>query len=700
MGKVIGIDLGTTNSVMAVMEGGEPTIIPNAEGQRLTPSVVAFSKSGERLVGQIAKRQAVVNPEQTVFSAKRFMGRKLIDKMVQRDAVLVPYRLAASDNGDVNVILGDRNYAIPEVSAMVLQKLKSDAETYLGEPITQAVITVPAYFNDAQRQATKDAGRIAGLEVLRIINEPTASALAYGLDNQVNNQTIVVYDMGGGTFDVSILELNDNVFQVLATNGDTHLGGDDFDDRIIHHMLELFQKETGYDLRSDRTALQRMREAAEKSKMELSTILNTEISLPFISADSSGPLHLNLELSRARLETLTADLVERSLLPVKQALVDANLKPADIDAIILVGGQTRMPSIQAAVRGFFGKEPHKGINPDEVVAVGAAVQAGVLAGDIQDVLLLDVTPLTLGIETAGGVMTPLIPRNTTVPTLKSQVFSTAQDNQEAVEIHVLQGERVEAQYNKSLGVFVLDGLDPAPRGIPQVEVTFDIDADGIIKVRARDKRTDREVHITISASSGLSADEIDRLIQDAAVFADEDRRKRDVLRLQNQVDTLVYSAQRALRNDPTISDERRLNAERSIRDVQTAMEQANVRDIHEAMIDLTMIVHDLNNKYHPGPESTPAFGEDPSQTAPHEDMAQKVMSRLREIQMPEIKVPDIKVPDMKDIKIGDTPIADKLRDIHLPEMGAIRDGLRGLLRRARPDAAPNQDDSTEPPKKD
>lgn len=698
MGKVIGIDLGTTNSVMAVIEGGEPTIIPNAEGQRLTPSVVAFSKSGERLVGQIAKRQAVVNPEQTVFSAKRFMGRKLIDKTVQRDTALVPYRLASSDNGDVNVILGDRNYAIPEVSAMVLQKLKMDAETYLGETITQAVITVPAYFNDAQRQATKDAGRIAGLEVLRIINEPTASALAYGLDNQVNNQTIVVYDMGGGTFDVSILELNDNVFQVLATNGDTHLGGDDFDERIIQYMLEVFQKETGHDLRTDRTALQRMREAAEKSKMELSTILNSEISLPFISADSSGPLHLNLELSRARLEALTADLVDRSLLPVKQALLDANLKPVDIDAIILVGGQTRMPSIQTSVRNYFGKDPHKGINPDEVVAIGAAVQAGVLAGDIQDVLLLDVTPLTLGIETAGGVMTPLIPRNTTVPTLKSQVFSTARDNQEAVEIHVLQGERVESQYNKSLGVFVLDGIEPAPRGIPQIEVTFDIDADGIIKVRARDKRTDREVNITISASSGLSADEIDRLVQDATMYADEDRRKRDVLRLQNQVDTLVYSAQRALRNDTTISDERRQNAERSIRDVQVAMEQANVRAIHDAMIDLTMVVHDLTNKYHPQPEPEPAFGVDSSKTAPHEDMAQKVLSRLRDVQMPDIKVPDIKVPE---IKIGDTPIVEKLRDIQLPEIGAIRDGIRGLIRRARPGTNPADNErDTDQSKKD
>jgi len=604
MGKVIGIDLGTTNSVVAIMEGGEPTIIPNAEGQRLTPSVVAFSKSGERLVGQVAKRQAVVNPEQTVFSAKRFMGRKLTDKTVQRDKALVPYHLAEASNGDVTVTLNGRDYAIPELSAMVLQKLKANAEAYLGEPVTQAVITVPAYFNDAQRQATKDAGRIAGLDVLRIINEPTASALAYGIGQHHHNQTIVVYDMGGGTFDVSILELNDTMYEVRSTNGDTHLGGDDFDDRIVQHLLKEFLAETGIDLSSDRTALQRLREAAEKAKQELSTILKTEINLPFISADATGPRHLATELTRAKLEALTADLIERSLNPVRQALIDAGIRAASIQAVVLVGGQTRMPAIQDAVQGFFGREPHRGINPDEVVAIGAAIQAGVLAGDVSDVLLLDVTPLTLGIETAGGVMTPLIPRNTTVPTLKSQVFSTAKDNQDAVEVHVLQGERAEARNNKSLGTFVLDEIPPAPRGKPQVEVTFDIDADGIINVSARDKDTNRAVHITLTAGSGLSQSEIERLVGEASQFADEDRRKREVLALQNQVDSLMYNAQRALNNDASLAAERRADAEARIAEAQAALDRWDVEAVRNAIADLTMVVHDLQNKYRTASESS------------------------------------------------------------------------------------------------
>jgi len=511
MAKIIGIDLGTTNSVVAVMEGGEPVVISNAEGNRLTPSVVAMNKSGERLVGQVAKRQAVSNPENTVFSVKRFMGRKLNDPLVQRDKDLVSYKMAAAANGDVRVLLSGQEHAPQEISAMVLQKIKADAEAYLGEPVVQVVITVPAYFNDSQRQATKDAGKIAGLDVLRIINEPTASALAYGLDKQGKDQTIVVYDLGGGTFDISILELGDGVFEVKATNGDTHLGGDDFDQRIIEWLAAEFKREIGIDLRTDRTALQRLKEAGEKAKMELSTVLQTEVNLPFITADASGPRHLNINLSRAKLEQLTGDLIDRTITPVKQALSDAGLRPNDIDEIIMVGGQTRMPAVQEAVRRFFNKEPHKGVNPDEVVAIGAAVQAGVLAGDVKDVLLLDVTPLTLGIETLGGVMTALIERNTTIPTRKSQVFSTASDGQASVEVHVLQGERAEARLNKSLNKFVLDGIPSAPRGVPQVEVTFDIDANGILNVSATDKASGKIQHITITAASGLSDEEIEKM---------------------------------------------------------------------------------------------------------------------------------------------------------------------------------------------
>jgi molecular chaperone DnaK len=548
MGKIIGIDLGTTNSVAAVMLGGEPVVIPSAEGERLVPSVVAVNKNHERMVGRVARNQAVVNPENTVFSIKRFMGRKYDDPEVQRTIGRVPYKVSRAGNGDVRVVLDGKDYSPPEVSAMILSKLKTDAEAYLGESITQAVITVPAYFNDAQRNATKDAGKIAGLEVLRIINEPTASSLAYGLDKK-KNEVIAVYDLGGGTFDISILDVGDGVFQVRSTSGDTFLGGDDFDVRIIDHIADEYKKESGIDLRGDRQALQRLKEAAEKAKIELSSVMQAEINLPYITADASGPKHLVMTLTRAKLEQLTGDLIARSLEPVRHALSDANLKPADINEIVMVGGMTRMPAVQEAVRKEFNnKEICKGVNPDEVVAVGAAIQAGVLGGEVKDILLLDVTPLTLSIETLGGVATPLIERNTTIPARKSQIFSTASDNQTSVEVNVLQGERPLAADNKSLGKFHLDGIPPAPRGIPQVEVTFDIDANGILNVTASDKATGRSTHITITASSGLSEAEVERMRKEAETNAETDRKRKDLIEIKNRADNTVYTAEKSLKD--------------------------------------------------------------------------------------------------------------------------------------------------------
>ena len=591
MARIIGIDLGTTFSVCAVMEGGEPTIIPSAEGSRLFPSVVAINpKTNERVVGQAARRQAITNPENTIYSVKRFMGRKFNDPLVQEAMKRLPYKVVPAPNGDVRVIMGSKEYSPPEISAMILQKIKADAEAYLGETITQAVITVPAYFDETQRQATKDAGRIAGLEVLRIINEPTASALAYGLDKK-KDEKIAVYDLGGGTFDISILDVGEGVFEVKSTNGDTFLGGDDFDQRIIDWAANEFKKQEGIDLRQDRLALQRLKEAAEKAKIELSSVLQTEINLPFITADASGPKHLQLTLTRAKLESLVADLIERSIEPCRRALADAGYRVEQIDEVVLVGGQTRMPAVQEAVRKFFGKEPHKGVNPDEVVAIGAAIQAGVLGGEVKDVLLLDVTPLTLSIETLGGVATSIIERNTTIPVRKSQIFSTATDGQTQVEIHVVQGERPMAADNKTLGRFILDGIPPAPRGVPQIEVTFDIDADGILHVSAKDKATAREQKITIKPSSGLSKEEIERMVRESQLHEAEDRRRREEAEARNAADALIYSAEKSLRDlGDKVPGEVRSEVESKIGVLRSAMQsggtdriQAATRELSESM---------------------------------------------------------------------------------------------------------------------
>ncbi len=593
MGKIIGIDLGTTNSVVAVMEGGEPTVIPSAEGERLVPSVVAVNKNHERLTGRVARNQAVVNPENTIFSIKRFMGRRYDDPEVQKAISRVPYKVTAASNGDVRVVLDGKEYSPPEISAMILAKLKADAEAYLGEPVTQAVITVPAYFNDAQRNATKDAGRIAGLEVLRIINEPTASSLDYGLDKK-KDEVIAVYDLGGGTFDISILDVGEGVFQVRSTSGDTFLGGDDFDQRIIDYIADEFKREHGIDLRQDRQALQRLKEAAEKAKIELSSLMQTEINLPYITADASGPKHLTMALSRAKLEQLTQDLIERTMGPVRQALKDAGLEPHQIDEVVLVGGMTRMPAVQEAVRKLFGKEPHKGVNPDEVVAVGAAIQAGVLGGEVKDILLLDVTPLTLSIETLGGVATPMIERNTTIPTRKQQIFSTASDNQSQVEIHVLQGERPMAADNKSLGKFILDGIPPAPRGVPQIEVTFDIDANGILKVTAVDKATGRSQNITITASSGLSEAEIERMRKEAEAHAEEDRRRKELIEARNTADNAVYTAEKALRDlGEKVPADVKAKVEEQVTKVRNAMNTDNAQEIKRETEALFQVIQQI-----------------------------------------------------------------------------------------------------------
>ncbi len=593
MSKVIGIDLGTTNSCVAILEGGEPRVIPNTEGNRTTPSVVAFTKEDERIVGQVAKRQAVTNPENTVFSVKRFMGRRYNE--VTDELQKVPYTVLEGANQDARIKIAEREYAPPEISAMVLQNLKETAESYLGETVTQAVITVPAYFNDSQRQATKDAGQIAGLEVLRIINEPTAASLAYGLEKKADEK-IAVYDLGGGTFDISILEIGDGVFEVKSTNGDTHLGGDDFDQRIVDWLAETFLQENGIDLRQDSMALQRLREAGEKAKCELSTALQTDINLPFITADASGPKHLNVTLTRAKLEQLTLDLIERTIGPCRQALEDAELSQSDIDEIVLVGGQIRMPKVQEMVQRFFQKEPHKGVNPDEVVAIGAAIQAGVLAGDegVKDVLLLDVTPLSLGIETLGGVSTRLIERNTTIPTQKSQTFSTAAHNQQAVSIHVLQGERELATYNRTLGRFDLVGLPPAPRGVPQIEVAFDIDANGITHVSAKDLGTGQEQKIRIESSSGLSDAEIEQMIQDAEQHSEEDKQKKEEIELRNHADSLIYSTEQSIKEyEDKISAEDRNAAENAMQKLRETLKGDNIDQIREDMEALTQASHKL-----------------------------------------------------------------------------------------------------------
>ncbi len=611
MSKVIGIDLGTTFSVVSVMEGGEPTVIPNAEGGRITPSVVAVSKSGERLVGQIARRQAITNPENTIFSVKRLMGRKYDEPSVERDRKLLPFKITKATNGDAKVTMGNQEYSPAEISAMILQKLKTDAEAYLGEKVTEAVITAPAYFNDSQRQATKDAGQIAGLKVLRIINEPTAASLAYGLDKK-KDETIAVYDLGGGTFDISILELGEGTFQVKSTNGDTHLGGDDFDQRVMDWLVDEFKKDQGIDLKQDKTALQRLKEAGEKAKIELSTVQKTEVNLPFITADASGPKHLNITLTRAKLEQLVMELVEKTLGPCKRALADAGKTAAQVDEVVLVGGQTRMPLVQEKVKKFFGKELHKGVNPDEVVAIGAAIQAGVLKGEVKDVLLLDVTPLTLGLETLGGVATPLILRNTTIPTSKSQIFSTAADNQPSVEIHVMQGERPMAADNRTLGRFMLDGILSAPRGVPQIEVSFDIDANGILSVKALDKGTGKEQKITITASSGLSKEDVEKMRQEAEVHATEDAKRREEVETKNAADTLAYTAEKTLREQKDkIPADLNKEVEDKVAAVRSALQGTDIEAVRHAMKELSDAMQKVGAAVYQQQPPPPPSGEAP-----------------------------------------------------------------------------------------
>lgn len=621
MGKIIGIDLGTTNSAAAVMMGGEPVVITSAEGNRLVPSVVAVNKNGERLVGQVARNQAIINPENTIFSIKRFMGRKTNDPEVQRATSVVPYKINSAPNGDVRVVLDNKDYTAPEISAMILGKLKRDAEAYLGEQVDQAVITVPAYFNDAQRNATIDAGKIAGLEVLRIINEPTASSLAYGLDKKDRNEVIAVFDLGGGTFDISILEVGDGVFQVKSTSGDTFLGGDDFDQRIIDWLADEFKKENGINLRGDRQALQRLKEAAEKAKIELSSTMQSEINLPYITADASGPKHLVTTLTRSKLEQLTGDLVQKSLKPVQQALADANLKPSDIDEVVMVGGMTRMPAVQEAVRQLFNKEPHKGVNPDEVVAIGAAIQAGVLGGDVTDILLLDVTPLTLSIETLGGISTPLIKRNTTIPTRASQVFSTASDSQTSVEIHILQGERTMAADNKSLGKFTLDGIPPAPRGVPQIEVIFDMDANSTLKVTAKDKATSRQQDITITGASGLSDEEVERMRRDAEAHAGEDQKHRELIEARNTADNAAYTAEKTLKDlGDKVPADAKGRVEDAVARVRAVRDQNDIAVINESVEELMKILQEIGQAAYSQAEETPQpETEAGSDTPPSDD---------------------------------------------------------------------------------